>query len=73
MRNLKGLQWKELTEGEKEKLYLTAYVDSDNIDLDTGECIIDFNDSLSISGIIKQGEEQEIIIDNESVLYDPTN
>ena len=72
MRNLEGLKWKELTEKEKQNLYKVAYVDKDNVDIKTGECIVDFGESLSISGKVVYGyEEDELLIDDSAVLYNP--
>ena len=72
MRNLEGLKWKELTEKEKQNLYKVAYVDKDNVDIKTGECIVDFGEDLSISGKVVYGyEEDELLIDDNAVLYNP--
>ncbi len=72
MRNLEGLKWKELTEKEKQNLYKVAYVDKDNVDIKTGECIVDFGEGLSILGKVVYGyEEDELLIDDSAVLYNP--
>ena len=71
MKNLVGLKWKELAESEKQNLYMVAYVDRDNVDAKTGECIVDFGEDLAISGVVIYGEDQDIIIDDNSILYNP--
>ena len=68
MRNLEGLKWKELTEKEKQNLYKVAYVDKDNVDIKTGECIVDFGEGLSISGKVVYGyEEDELLMGDEVI------
>ena len=72
MRNLQGLKWGDLTEQEKQNLYMVAYVDKDNVDTRTGECIVDFREDLSIIGkVIYSYEEDELIIDDDAILYNP--
>ena len=71
MRKLQGLKWGELTEQEKQNLYVVGYVDRDNVDNKTGECIVDFGEDLAILGRVIYGEEQDIIIDEDAILYDP--
>ena len=71
MRKLEGLKWCELTENEKQNLYRIAYVDKDNVDRETGVCIVDFGEDLAIPGIVHYGEERELIIDDNAILYNP--
>ena len=72
MRKFQGLKWFELTEEEKHYLYNTAIIDKDYIDTKTGICIVDFREDLSIIGRIIRGiEEDELIIDDNAILYNP--
>lgn len=70
MRKLHGLKWGDLTESEKEKIYFVAFVDKDNVD-ECGNCIIDIDDDLAIRGRVIYGEEQEIIIEDNAIFYNP--
>ena len=70
MRKLQGLKWGELTEQEKQNLYVVGYVDRDTVDNKTGECIVDFGEDLAILGRVIYSEEQDIIIDEDAILYD---
>ena len=71
MRDLIGLKWGDLTENEKNKLYIIANVDIDNVDVYSGECIVDFTENLAIKGIVTYGEEQSIYIYVNSIFYNP--
>lgn len=70
MKNFKGMKQGELTKAEQTSLLKTANclngVTGNNID--DGECIVDLTEDLSIVGVIIK---DEIIIDNESVIYNP--
>ena len=52
------------------------YVDKDNLDKVTGLCTIDFIDGkfkgMSVAGkVVDNGEYEEIIIDDEAIVYNP--
>lgn len=52
------------------------YVDKDNLDKVTGLCTVDFIDGkfkgMSVAGkIVDNGEYEEIIIDDEAIVYNP--
>lgn len=67
---LKGMKWGELTEQIQEELLSNANcVNAETCEsVENGECIVDLTDNLSVAGKVK---DYEIIIDNESVIYDP--
>lgn len=71
MRNLLGLKWGDLTEVEKNDLYIIANVDIENVDAYSGDCIVDFSETLAINGVITYGEEQTLYIDDNSIFYNP--
>lgn len=52
------------------------YVDKDNLDKITGSCTVDFIDGkfkgMSVAGkVVDNGEYEEIIIDDEAIVYNP--
>lgn len=52
------------------------YVDKDNLDKVTGLCTVDFIDGkfkgMSVAGkVVDNGEYEEIIIDDEAIVYNP--
>lgn len=69
--NFLGKEWKTITEEDKKRLLSNASC----IDGATGngvvegECIIDLTDNLSIAGKIV---DDEYVIDDESIIYDPS-
>lgn len=67
---LEGRKWGELTENEREYLLKeTNTVDATGNNVKNGECIIDMADNLSVFGIIKN---DELIINDEEIIYNPT-
>ena len=70
MNKLIGVKWGSLSEETKADLIERANC-VDGItgdDAKCGECIVDLTDELSISGKI---ENDELIIDNEAIIYNP--
>ena len=68
MMNLEGMKWFEV----KEMLEGFTFVDSDNIG-EEGECVVDFTNEYheySVIGRIVFGEEEdELIIEDEAIVY----
>lgn len=63
-----GKKWKEV----KNELINYIYVDKDNIDKKTGECIVDFinYDFLSVSGTYRvENDEVIITIADDAIVY----
>lgn len=73
MKNLTGTKWGQLTEEQQYEL-LSSVVDTvngfDGSRVRHGECIVDFDNGLSIEGYVNSKNDGEIIIDNDSILYD---
>lgn len=66
--NLIGVKWGDLDETTKE--YLLSNANYEGI----GECIIDLTSDLSIAGeIVDNGEEMEIVIKDEAIIYNPAD
>ena len=67
-----GKKWNELKEVEQKELLSKANaidgITGNNID--NGECIIDLTENLSIVGRVEYGE---ITIEDEAIIYNPTN
>ena len=71
MKNFEGMKWGELTTNEKEMLLKNANcVDATGNDTDEGECIVDLTEEYSVGGNII---DDEIIIDDNAVIYYPAN
>jgi hypothetical protein len=70
-KNLEGKKWSDLSKESQEKLLLIARAWNTK---EPGKCIIDFeNLEFSIAGYIEvRKDENEIIIDNNAIFYDPT-
>lgn len=71
MDNLVGKKWGELDRETQELLLKnTNFIDgvTGNDIVNDGECIIDFSDILSVGGKVI---DDEIIIDDNSILYNP--
>ena len=66
MKKYIGKKWCQLTIEQQEELLKVANV-WDNVKV--GECIVDFNDNLSIAANIV---DDEIIISDDAILYDPS-
>ena len=66
MKKYIGKKWGELTEKEQDELLAKANI-WDNIK--SGDCIVDFDENLSVGATIV---DDEIVIDDNSILYDPT-
>lgn len=66
MKKYIGKKWMQLTQEQQYELMKNANV-WDNIK--EGDCIVDLTNDLSVSGSIVDGE---IVIDNESIIYNPT-
>ena len=66
MKQYIGKKWGQLTEEQQYELLAKANV-WDNIK--SGDCIVDFDENLSISATIV---DDEIVIDDNYILYDPT-
>ena len=72
IKDLLGKTWSQLTEEQKEILLKEANpVDGStgNNMTENGECIIDFSNGLSIAGSVF---DDEIVINENSILYDPS-
>lgn len=66
MNKLIGVRWGDLKEETKEDLLSRAFCEG------VGECIVDLTSDLSVAGtIIDNGEEKEIIIDDDAIIYNP--
>ena len=66
MNKLVGVRWGDLLEATKEDLLSRAFYEG------VGECIVDLTSDLSVSGtIIDNGEEKEIIINDDAIIYNP--
>lgn len=74
MKNLKGKKWGQLTEEQQYEL-LNCVVDTidgcDGSRVRHGECIVDFDNGLSVAGYVNSENDYEIEIDNNAILYDP--
>ena len=70
MNKLVGVRWGDLLDITKEDLLKKAIcINGINGDLtNEGECIIDLNNELSVSGNIIDGE---IIINDNAIIYNP--
>jgi len=68
--DLKGKKWCELSESTKIELLSKAYAVNgiDGTEVCEGDCIVDFENGLSVSGKVV---DDEIVINNEAVLYSP--
>lgn len=73
MNNLIGVRWGELKEETKEFLLGNSNVWED---IKEGECIFDLTDSLSVAGYIKcinkEEGDYEYIVDDKSIIYNPS-
>ncbi|MGL5050786.1 MAG: hypothetical protein ACRC6E_09225 [Fusobacteriaceae bacterium] len=68
-----GKKWGELSLEEQNFLLETSYVDNDNLDKKTGECIVDFENGLSVSGkVVSSGSEEDLEIEEKAEIYDPS-
>ena len=70
MSKLKGMKWGEVKKEVQEELLRNCNCIDGSIFQNTliGECIIDLTENLSVAGKII---DDEIIIDDESIIYDP--
>lgn len=64
------------TWGEIKELVKGMNVDSDNIDMTTGECTVDliggkYNGYAVVGKVNLEGDYKEIIIDDEAIVYNP--
>lgn len=73
MQNLKGKKWGQLTEEQQYDL-LSRVVDTidgcSGSKVRHGECIVDFDNGLSIAGYVNAENDYDIEIDDNSILYD---
>lgn len=70
MRELQGMRWGQLTDGERTMLMSQAYVNKNRIDEKTGGCVVRFENGLSAIGTIRKEEDQIVIdIGKEAKLY----
>lgn len=73
MKNLKGKKWGQLTEEQQYDL-LSRVVDTidgcSSSKVRHGECIVDFDNGLSIAGYVNAENDYDIEIDDNSILYD---
>lgn len=67
MNKLVGVRWGDLKEETREFLLENSWRE-----IKEGECIVDLTEDLSISGkAVNTGEEIEIVIDDEAIIYNP--
>ncbi|MCI9071139.1 helix-turn-helix domain-containing protein [Clostridium sp.] len=67
MNKLVGVKWGDLREETREFLLENSWRE-----IKEGECIVDLTEDLSISGkAVNTGEEIEIVIDDEAIIYNP--
>lgn len=69
MHKLVGVRWGDLREETREFL-----LENSNIweEIKEGECIVDLTTDLSVVGeVVDNGEEKEIIIDDDAIIYNP--
>ena len=66
-----GMKWGTLDKDlQKELLENATCINGEACnEIDNGECIVDLTENLSVSGKVM---EYEIIIDNNSIIYDPS-
>ena len=73
MKDLAGKKWVELDEATREKLLSNANaIDgaTGNTVNSTSECIIDFDNNISVEGkVVVTDDDIEIIINDDAVLY----
>ena len=66
MNKLVGVRWGDLLENTKEDLLSRAFYKG------IGECIVDLTSDLAVTGeVIDNGEEKELIINDDSIIYNP--
>ena len=64
---LVGVKWGALSEETKEDLLERAFYEG------TGEVIVDLTENLSVAGTVIDNEEERVLeIDDEAVIYNPT-
>lgn len=69
MNRLVGVRWGDLREETRGFLLENSWRE-----IKEGECIVDLTEDLSISGkAVNTGEEIEIVIDDEAIIYNPEN
>lgn len=67
MNKIVGVRWGDLSEVTKEDLLSRAFCEG------VGECIVDLTSDLSVAGtIIDNGEEKEIVINDDAIIYNPS-
>lgn len=66
MNKLVGVRWGALKEETKEFLLENAYICDD---VREGDCIVDLTNTLSVAGKVV---ENEIVIDDEAIIYNPS-
>lgn len=74
MKNLAGMKWYQLSQGQRDELLLSAVAIDGITGSNTkksGECIVDFEGTnFSISGHVEIGEDEDIItISDEAIIY----
>lgn len=72
MNKLVGMKWYQLSEKQKEKLFLngSAVDTTGSIPKNSGPCIINFEGTnLSIAGYYEVGEENLFRIDDNAIIY----
>ena len=66
MNKLVGVKWGDLSEITKVDLLSRAFCEG------VGKCIVDLTNELSVEGeIVDTGEEKEIIINDDAIIYNP--
>lgn len=78
MKKLIGKKWSQLSKEKQEELLNSIVGTIDGRDCSNvydGDCIVDFENGLSVIGKVichnKDEGDYEVIIDNNSILYDP--
>lgn len=67
MNKLVGVRWGDLNEETREFLLENSWRE-----IKEGECIVDLTANLSVIGeAVNTGEEIEIVIDDEAIIYNP--
>ena len=70
MKKLNGKKWGEISKEKQQELLNNSYIDNDNVDIINGDCLIDFEENITISGnkaIVN--DEIVITIEDEAIFY----
>lgn len=72
--NLTGMKWGGLTQEQQDTLLMNANcidgISGNNSE--GGECIVDLTNTLSVAGFLKTSDNgDEILIDNDAIIYNP--